>query len=123
MTLGWTINQDYIELNFKVTIIQCKLSIGYCSLGYRQTIRNWDIVGIFIDSKGVTLEDCYSYTNEVPDTDSELGTKKDYEHISGGLDSDGYIDITFRRKLNTGDKHDEVIRPDIRTKKLLGLQR
>ena len=75
-----------------------------------------DMLGVITDGTSVTIEDYYSFNNYTPDTDSDLGTGNDYEYISGGVDSDGYIDVTFRRKLNTKDEYDTVIVPDKRTK-------
>ena len=75
-----------------------------------------DMNAAFTDGETVTVEDFYSYNHDTPRTDSHLGGGNDYEIISGGLDSNGHINVRARRKLNTGDEYDKVVVPNAATK-------
>jgi DOMON domain. len=71
-----------------------------------------DMIGALTDGSTVTLKDYYSYGDFTPSEDTQLGGQNNLIFISGGLDSNGYINVTFKRLLNTEDTYDSVIVPD-----------
>lgn len=60
----------------------------------------------------VLYDDHYSTSHYIPPKDTEQGGSNDLEFTDGGIDINGYIDITVKRNLNTGDKYDEIILVD-----------
>ena len=79
-------------------------------------MTNCDMFAALTDSTTVTIEDYWSRNHNTPNTDVKEGGTKDYEYVSGGVDSTGNINIVLKRKLDTGDKYDQAIVPDISSK-------
>ena len=109
MTIQWSITGDELDLNFI-----CQISLGYCALGLSGSMSNCDMIAAISDGVTVTLQDYYSYNHDIPSTDQQLGGTDDVVFVSGGLDSNGNINVSFRRKLSTGDNYDQIIEPDVK---------
>ncbi|OMJ80376.1 hypothetical protein SteCoe_19369 [Stentor coeruleus] len=110
MTMSWTIEDStWIQIR-----LQCKIKLGYCSIGLSSTMTNCDMFAAITDGKFVTLTDYWATSHDTPKSDKIEGGNEDLVYNYGGVDSLGYIDITFKRKLSTGDSFDQVINPDIR---------
>ena len=110
MILSWSISSDSIELT-----VYCKISQGYCAIGLSKSLDDGDMMGVVSDGTSVALLDYFSYPGAPPSLDTDLGGTNDLEYLSGGLDLDGYINVTFKRKLYTDDKFDQTIEPDTRS--------
>ena len=110
MTLDWVISGD--EIQFR---LQCQILSGYCALGFAGSMSDCDMIAALSDGKNVQLQDYYSYNHDIPGTDEKLGGVNNLVYISGGVNANGTIDVTFTRKLNTGDSFDQVIIPDVKT--------
>ena len=72
-----------------------------------------DMFAALTNGKTVTLQDYWSRDHSTPKTDAKEGGQNNLIYISGGLDEDNNIDITFKRKLVTNDEYDQDIFPDI----------
>lgn len=110
MTLEWTIVDD-IWINIRLL---CKIQLGYCSIGFRSSMNDCDMIAAINDEKSITLTDYWSRNHNTPLEDTAEGGTEDLHYISGGLDDTKSIDVTFKRKLSTGDIYDQNIIPDIR---------
>ena len=110
MTIQWSVSGDSIDITFI-----CKISTGYCSIGFAESMTNCDMIAALSDGTTVTLQDYYSYNHDTPATDQALGGTVDIVYVTGGLDTNGDINVTFKRKLTTGDAYDQDIVPDIKS--------
>ncbi|OMJ80375.1 hypothetical protein SteCoe_19368 [Stentor coeruleus] len=110
MTLEWTIVDD-AWINIRLL---CKIQLGYCSIGLRSSMTDCDMIAAINDGKSITLTDYWSRDHNTPLDDLAEGGTDDIYYISGGLDDSKSIDVTFKRKLSTGDIYDQDIIPDIR---------
>ena len=78
-------------------------------------MTNCDMFAALIDGNNkVTVKDYWSRNHRTPKTDLKEGGTEDYEIVSGGVDQNGDIDVVFKRKLDTGDKWDQAIEPDLK---------
>ena len=64
------------------------------------------------NGSSASIQDYYSRFHYRPSLDTTLGGTEDLTDISGGVNKIGYVDLKFSRKLDTGDKFDEVIVAD-----------
>ena len=64
MTIQWSVSGDSIDITFI-----CKLSTGYCSIGFAESMTNCDMIAALSDGTTVTLQDYYSYNHNTPATD------------------------------------------------------
>jgi DOMON domain len=71
------------------------------------------MIGALGDGTAVNVTDYYSLDYDPPRTDKSLGGGNDIIYQSGGY-VNGNINVTFTRLLNTGDKFDSVIVPDVK---------
>ena len=71
------------------------------------------LVAVIGKGSTVTLQDYWSTSNNKPRTDEQLGGVNSLKYISGGLDANGHINVTFSRLLVTGDPYDQDIIPDL----------
>ncbi|OMJ93868.1 hypothetical protein SteCoe_3057 [Stentor coeruleus] len=106
--MSWTI-EDSIWIQIR---LQCKIKLGYCSIGLRSTMTNCDMFAAITDGNSVTLTDYWARSHDTPKSDKNEGGTNDIFYDYGGVDLSGYIDVTFRRKLSTGDNFDQIINPD-----------
>lgn len=110
MIMSWTIEDStWIKIR-----LQCKIKLGYCSIGLSRTMINCDMLAAITDGNNTLLTDYWAKSYSTPNTDIKEGGKNDIIYDSGGIDLDGYIDVTFRRRLSTGDSFDQDIIPDER---------
>ncbi|OMJ65041.1 hypothetical protein SteCoe_39614 [Stentor coeruleus] len=107
ITIEWTVENESIYLCFK-----CKITKGYCAIGFKRRMLDTDMIIIKNTGHYVLYDDHYSTSHYTPLKDTEQGGNNDLEFIDGGIDINGYIDITVKRNLNTGDKYDEIIPVD-----------
>jgi hypothetical protein len=77
-------------------------------------MKDCDMVAALTDSNDVRIEDYWSYNHDTPPTDVAEGGTKDLTLLEGGIDENGYIDVTFKRKLDTKDEYDQAIEADIK---------
>lgn len=110
MNMSWTI-EDSIWIQIR---LQCKIKLGYCSIGLRGTMTNCDMFAAITDGYSITLTDYWAKNHNTPNTDIKEGGKNDIIYDYGGVNLEGYIDVVFRRKLKTGDSFDQDINPDVR---------
>ncbi|CAG9332730.1 unnamed protein product [Blepharisma stoltei] len=116
MNMSWEFIDDEVYMNF-----QC--AAGWCGIGFARTMFGCDYIIIRADNQNpLELWDQYSGTHLTPPNDEDLGGKNDLVYVSGGfipttnntsVRSSGIIDVTFKRKQNTGDKFDAVLYPGI----------
>lgn len=71
-----------------------------------------DMVAALNLGDSVIIADFWSVDHSEPKTDEAEGGTNDLIMVSGGLDSNNEIDVTFKRKLVTGDIYDNEIYPD-----------
>lgn len=110
MTLEWNIlDSEWIQIH-----LLCKIQLGYCSIGLRSSMTDCDMFAALTDGENVSLIDYWSRDHGTPLTDIDEGGLEDIIYVTGGLDTSGNIDVTFKRKLDTGDKYDQEIFPDAR---------
>ena len=83
--------------------------IGYCGLGLQRRMLNTDMMIAVANGYNSSIQDHYSYFHYTPPLDTILGGRNDLIQLNEGYDSNGFIDITFERKLSTGDKYDQII--------------
>jgi DOMON domain len=76
-------------------------------------MKNCDMIGALGDGTTVNVNDYYSLSHDPPSTDESLGGQDNIKNQSGGY-ANKNINVTFTRLLNTGDKFDSVIVPDVR---------
>ena len=111
MAIRWVITGDEIELTFI-----CQITLGYCGIGLSDTMTDCDLLVAMTDGTSITLGDYYAYNDvDIPSSDVSLGGVNNLVYVSGGVDSSGNINVTFKRKLVTGDPYDQVIEPDVLT--------
>lgn len=110
MTMEWTI-EDATWIKIRLL---CKIQLGYCSIGLRSSMSKCDMFAAITDGTSVTLIDYWSRNHDTPLTDIDEGGTEDIIYVSGGVDASGDIDVTFKRKLSTGDTYDQDILPDIK---------
>ncbi|OMJ95838.1 hypothetical protein SteCoe_741 [Stentor coeruleus] len=110
MTMEWNVlDNEWIQIR-----LLCKIKLGYCSIGLRSSMTNCDMFAALTDGENISLIDYWSRDHGTPRDDISEGGTEDIVKVSGGVDASGNIDITFKRKLNTGDKYDQQIYPDIK---------
>lgn len=109
MSIEWEFSSDTITLRFLVRSNQCKIVLGYCGLGLNRRMIDTDMMIAITTGREVMLEDYYSYFHTTPPSDASLGGTNDLSVLYGGIASNGYINITFERKLRTRDKYDQDI--------------
>ena len=84
-------------------------------LGSEGKMKNADILIFTIRNGKLTGEDSYSASSGGPHpTDLSQGGTNDILDLAGG-EKDGLITIEFKRKLRTGDPHDNDLRPGSNT--------
>lgn len=90
---------------------------GWVALGFGSEgkMKNADILIFTIRNGKLTGEDSYSASSGGPHpTDLSQGGTNDILDLAGG-EKDGLITIEFKRKLRTGDPHDNDLRPGSNT--------
>ena len=70
---------------------------------------NTDMMIAVSNGQTSTIQDHYSSIHAYPPSDIQLGGTNDLKQLSSGIGEDQFIDITFERKLLTGDKFDQII--------------
>ncbi|OMJ89737.1 hypothetical protein SteCoe_8002 [Stentor coeruleus] len=110
MTMEWTI-EDTTWIKIRLL---CQVQLGYCSIGLRSSMTNCDMFAAITDGTSVFLVDYWSRNHNTPKTDINEGGTEDIIYVSGGLNATGNIDVTFKRKLSTGDSYDQDILTDVK---------
>lgn len=106
MTVSWKIDDEhlYMALNGSTR--------GWLAIGFEpaEWMKDADMVLGFVDGSARVLDE-YSTGNYGPHVDDTLlgGTDDILEH--GGRSYGTHTVVEFRRKLNTGDRFDKVLRP------------
>lgn len=92
---------------------------GYFSIGFGTDMKNVDMIAIEKINGQIVVSDKWSKGDNEPPSDSSLGGKEDLERTGFAMkDEDGWSLVTFKRKLNTGDKYDYVIKQEKTTMEL-----
>ena len=93
-----------------------QITLGYCGIGLADTMTDYDLLVAMSDGTSKTFGDYYAYNSvDIPSRDVSLGGANNLVYVSGGVDSSGNINVTFKRKLVTDDPYDQVIEPDLLT--------
>ena len=104
-------NKDSVLLTFEVILyINKKSSPGWLSFGLGNSgMINMDVIVVEFQNKSYKLFDKWSKTYGLPSCDTDLGGKYDLTDEKFTLSSNGVYSVSFKRKLNTGDKFDNII--------------
>lgn len=89
---------------------------GYFALGFGSGMDNVDIIACEKINGEIKVSDKWSIGKNTPLDDSIFGGTDDLERTGFDFkDQDGWSLVTFKRKLNTGDKYDYVITKELTT--------
>ena len=111
--LSWFVEADEIQFKIQAAVT------GWVGVGFEpdnNTMKHADIyIGhVITDANGNQITevfDRYAQDVGVPTPDADLGGVDNILWFAGN-ESNGITTIEFRRKLDTGDQWDKVIRPD-----------
>jgi|GEM_PF-1659050 len=106
-TISWKNDHEFLYMALKAE------TIGWLAIGFEPTSRMKDADMVFgwVEDGQATLLDLYSTGSTGPHPpDEELGGTNDIIDFEGS-EEDGYTIIEFKRKMDTGDKYDQVLIP------------
>jgi hypothetical protein len=106
-------SEEDIQITFQLA------GTAFVGIGFGGSMYEADIVSGWVDAAGApTIKDYYSTEEGAPKEDTSLGGTDDVVAISGtrggakganGTASSEFTELTFQRKLSTGDEFDTVI--------------
>ena len=82
-------------------------------------MKQVDMIAIEKINGEIKVSDKWSKSDNTPPSDTSLGGTEDLQ-LTGFVmkDQDGWSLVTFKRKLNTGDKYDYIIKQEQTTMEL-----
>lgn len=108
MEVFWTIDDEYLYMALKGDTTGW-VSIGFDPLEWKKYA---DVVIGYVDGDEVVVDDQHIIDIYGPHiSDEDLGGNFDILEF-GGLEREGQTVIEFKRRLDTGDEFDTVIKPD-----------
>eukprot|EP01105_Mastigella_eilhardi_P018833 TRINITY_DN4392_c0_g1_i2.p1 TRINITY_DN4392_c0_g1~~TRINITY_DN4392_c0_g1_i2.p1 ORF type:complete len:1205 (-),score=276.71 TRINITY_DN4392_c0_g1_i2:2925-6539(-) len=105
--LLWSVNGNLTDITFTMTA----KTLGWLSIGFNDKLLmdgSDEIVG-WVSNGAITLIDTSSSGHSIPDLDTALGGTDDLYNVTG-WENATHTQITFCRKLDTGDSHDWQIK-------------
>jgi hypothetical protein len=106
LEISWKNDQEYIYIGLNGS------SLGWLAIGFEPSawMKDADIILGQVRNGKATVLDEYSLGNFGPHIEDRLRGGTDDVIESGGRQKDGCTVLEFKRKLNTGDKFDKVLK-------------
>lgn len=107
LTLYWRFSSDneFIDLALQYN------RKGHFSIGFGDDMKKVDMITIEKENENLILTDRWSIRDEIPLEDKQFGGKNDLELTYFNVKNEEKT-ICFRRKLDTGDKFDHIIKKE-----------